>query len=211
MQSMDPRAGHSDQRLSSPAARRNREPILATLAPLLSEARTVLELASGTGEHAVHFAAALPDVRWQPSDPGESARASIAAWRAESGLDNLAEPLALDVERRPWAVDGFDALVAINLLHIAPWSVTEALLGEAGDRLPAGAPVFLYGPFLRDGVPTAPSNEAFDAELRRRDPRWGLRSLAAVSTLARARGLHLEQVVEMPANNVGVVLRRQGT
>ncbi|WP_129141152.1 DUF938 domain-containing protein [Modicisalibacter coralii] len=210
MQSMDTVSDGPERRLSSPAVARNRQPLLEVLEAALGGATRVLEVASGTGEHAAYFAAALPGLTWQPSDPSPSALASIAAWRESAGLDNLAEPLMLDVEARPWAVTDFDALVAINLLHIAPWSVTEALLGEAGRRLPEGGLLLLYGPFLRDGVPTAPSNLAFDDDLRRRDPRWGIRSLAAVNTLAGANGLSLERVVDMPANNVSVLLRRQG-
>lgn len=198
-----------DARLFSPSAARNREPILEILGAALDDASRVLELASGSGEHAIHFAAALPNLHWQPSDPDPQARASIAAWRVAAELDNLAPPVELNVLERPWDVQDFDALVAINMLHIAPWEAAEALLGEAGARLPGGGVLFLYGPFLRDGVPTAPSNAAFDADLQRRDPSWGIRSLEAIRTLARANGLALERIVEMPANNLSVVLRRR--
>lgn len=198
-----------DARLSSPSTARNRGPILEVLTTALEGASRVLEIASGSGEHAVHFAAALPKVHWQPSDPEPRARASIAAWGEAAALDNLAPPVELNVLERPWGEQDFDALVVINMLHIAPWEATEALLGEAGARLPQGGVLFLYGPFLRDGVPTAPSNIAFDADLRRRDPSWGLRSLEAIRTLARANGLSLERIVEMPANNLSVVLRRR--
>jgi len=198
-----------DARLFSPAAARNRAPIQDVLTKALEGSSRVLEIASGSGEHAVHFAAALPNVHWQPSDPEPRARASIAAWRDAAALDNLAAPLELNVLERPWAEQEFDALVAINMLHIAPWEASLALFGEAGERLPEGGVLFLYGPFLRDGVPTAPSNAAFDADLRRRDPRWGIRSLEAIRTLARANGLAIERIVEMPANNLSVVLRRR--
>ncbi|WP_136069345.1 DUF938 domain-containing protein [Modicisalibacter radicis] len=198
-----------DARLFSPSVARNREPILEVLVTALDGAKQVLEIASGSGEHAVHFAAALPEVQWRPSDPEPQARASIAAWRDAAELDNLASPVELNVLERPWTVPDFDALVAINMLHIAPWEATEALLGEAGARLPDGGALFLYAPFLRDGVPTAPSNAAFDADLRRRDPSWGIRSLEAIRTLARANGLSIERIVEMPANNLSVVLRRR--
>lgn len=199
----------SDARLSVPAVARNREPILEVLATALEGSSRVLEIASGSGEHAAHFAAALPTVHWQPSDPEPRARASIAAWRDAAALDNLAPPVELNVLERPWAAQDFDALVVINMLHIAPWEATQALLGEASIRLPEGGVLFLYGPFLRDGVPTAPSNAAFDADLRRRDLNWGIRSLEAIRTLARANGLSLERIVEMPANNLCVVLRRR--
>ncbi|MDW5377487.1 DUF938 domain-containing protein [Halomonas sp. HP20-15] len=199
----------SDARLSSAAVARNREPILEVLKTALDGSSRVLEIASGSGEHAVHFAAALPNVHWQPSDPEPRARASIAAWRDVAALDNLAGPIELNVLERPWSERDFDALVVINMLHISPWEASEALLGEAGARLPEGGVLFLYGPFQRDGVPTAPSNIAFDADLRRRDPSWGIRSLAAIRTLARANGLSIERIVEMPANNLSVVLRRR--
>lgn len=207
-----------DCRLSSPAAERNRAPILEALAPALREVLAacgrerlrVLELASGSGEHALYFAKALPWVDWQPSDPSREALASIRAWRAAEGPANLAEPVALDVESRPWPGDDADALVALNLLHISPWTVTEALMAQAAARLPVGGLLFLYGPFRRAGAHTAPSNAAFDASLRKRDPRWGIRDLEAVTARAEAEGLALSRVIEMPANNLSVVLRKRG-
>ncbi|MDI4636861.1 MULTISPECIES: DUF938 domain-containing protein [Halomonadaceae] len=207
---------YPDSRLSSPAVARNRAPILDVLAPALREAASacgsdrlrLLELASGSGEHALYFSQALPWVDWQPSDPSTEAVASVRAWRAAEGPANLAEPLTLDVTRRPWPLESIDALVAINLVHISPWAVTEALMAEAGVRLPSGGLLFLYGPYRRDGQHTAPSNEAFDASLRTRDPRWGIRDLEAVLACARSEGLALEKVVEMPANNLSVVLRK---
>ncbi|SDG43340.1 Protein of unknown function [Onishia taeanensis] len=208
---------YSDSRLSSPAVARNRAPILEVLEPALQEVLSacgadrlrVLELASGSGEHALYFSQALPWVDWQPSDPSAEAVASIRAWRTEQGTANLAEPLTLDVTRRPWPLESIDALVAINLVHISPWEVTEALMAEAGERLPPGGLLFLYGPYRRDGQHTAPSNEAFDASLRTRDSRWGIRDLEAVLACAQAEGLTLDKVVEMPANNLSVVLRKQ--
>ncbi|WP_458526952.1 DUF938 domain-containing protein [Onishia taeanensis] len=205
-----------DSRLSSPAAARNRAPILEVLAPALREVMhavggtrlRVLELASGSGEHALYMSEALPWLDWQPSDPSPDALASIAAWRAVDGAANLAEPVALDAMQRPWSVAPFDALVAINLVHISPWEVTEALMAEAALRLPPGGVLFLYGPFRREGAHTAPSNAAFDASLRSRDLHWGIRDLEAVTACAEARGLSLERVVEMPANNLSLVLRR---
>lgn len=208
---------HPDPRLSSPAVARNRAPILDVLEPALHAALSacggdrlrVLELASGSGEHALYFSRALPWLDWQPSDPSPEAIASIRAWRSAQGPANLAEPVALDATRRPWPLEEIHALVAINLAHISPWAVTEALMGEAGARLPSGGLLFLYGPFRRGGQHTAPSNEAFDASLRTRDPRWGIRNLEAVMACAQAEGLSLEKVVEMPANNLSVVLRKR--
>lgn len=197
-----------DARLSSPAAARNREPILKVLRQYLPSHGVVLELASGSGEHALHFATALPALDWQPSDPNPRARSSIAAWRDSQGPANLRSPLALDVTQRPWSVEGFDALVCINMLHISPWSAAEALLSEAGERLPVHGVLYLYGPFKRDGQHTAPSNAEFDRELRMRNPSWGIRDLAEVTALASQHGLHLDAVVDMPANNLSVVLRR---
>ncbi|QJQ94866.1 MULTISPECIES: DUF938 domain-containing protein [Halomonadaceae] len=209
MHSLDPHASDGPGRpLSSPSARRNRDPILAVLRRWLPERGRVLEIASGSGEHAVHFARALPGLEWQPSDPNVEARASIEAWRHAEALGNLAAPLELDVMQRPWPVDGFDAVVCINMLHISPWPASEALLAEAGARLPSGAILYLYGPFRRDGEHTAQSNADFDADLRLRDSRWGIRDLEAVIEAAEAQGLAVEEVVEMPANNLSVVLRR---
>ena len=200
-------ASGPDRRLSSPAAMRNREPILKVLRDWLPAQGVVLEVASGSGEHALHFATALPQLRWQPSDPSESARASIEAWRIAQGPANLLAPLALDVQQRPWPVPDFNVLVAINLLHISPWAVSEALFAEAGARLPEGGVVYLYGPFKRDAEHTAESNAAFDADLRQRNPEWGIRELEDVIALAERHALAVVAVEEMPANNLSVVLR----
>jgi hypothetical protein len=194
-------------RRSSPSAARNREPILAVLQRVLPAEGRVLEIAAGTGEHAVHFAGALPDLIWQPTDPEETSRRSIAAWQREAGLPNLLPPLELDVTR-DWPVGEVDAIVCLNMLHISPWVATEALMAGAEAHLSAGGVLFVYGPFRRLGVPTAPSNEAFDQSLRSRDPAWGLRALDAVEAEARGRGLLLREVVEMPANNLSLVFRR---
>lgn len=191
----------------APAAERNREPLLAVLRRVLPQhpGAQVLELASGTGQHALHFAGALPHLRWQPTDADADARASIAAWRAEAGLDNLLPPLFLDV-REPWPVAAADAIFCANMIHISPWTCTLALLAGAAAVLPPGSPLVLYGPYRRGGAHTAPSNAAFDASLRARDPSWGVRDLEVV--VAEARGFTLDEVVEMPANNLTVVLRR---
>lgn len=202
-------AANPTDRLQAPAAERNREPILAVLREVLPERGTVLEIASGTGQHAVHFAAALPGIDWQPSDPEPRSRRSIAAWVAQAGLPNLRAPLALDVRAEPWPVDAVDAVVCINMIHIAPWAAAVALVNGAARRLPAGGVLLLYGPYRRAGAHTAPSNAEFDAQLRARDAEWGVRDLEAVVALAEAAGLELERVVAMPANNLSVVLRRR--
>ena len=195
-------------RRSSPSAARNRDPILEVLRRVLPAEGRVLEIAAGTGEHAVHFAGALSGLTWQPTDPDADSRRSIAAWRAEVGLPNLLPPLDLDVTRE-WPEGDVDAVVCINMLHISPWTSTTALMAGVGARLSEGGVLFVYGPFRRIGVPTAPSNEAFDESLRSRNPAWGLRDLDAVEAEARGRGLILREVVEMPANNLSLVFERQ--
>ncbi|WP_321846728.1 DUF938 domain-containing protein [Paraburkholderia bannensis] len=196
-------------RLTAPAAARNAAPILDVLRTALPVRGTVLEIASGTGQHAVHFAAALPDIDWQPSDADPRARASIDAWRAHAGLANLRAPLDLDVRSEPWPIEAVDAIVCINMIHIAPWEAAIALTKGAGARIAPGGVLVLYGPYRRDGAHTAPSNEAFDADLRARDPAWGVRDLEAVDALARAEGFVCEAVVPMPANNFTVVFRKE--
>jgi SAM-dependent methyltransferase len=192
----------------APATQRNRDPILEVLRRVLPAQGLVLEVASGTGEHAAYFAAALPGVVWQPTDPDPDARLSIAAWAVEMGVSNILPPLSLDASAERWPVERADAVVAINVVHISPWAATLGLLSHAAAMLPAGNPLYLYGPYRRQGHPTAPSNEAFDASLRERNPAWGLRDLEAVVEAAAAVGLGLGEVVEMPANNLSVVLVR---
>ncbi|NIE68940.1 DUF938 domain-containing protein [Burkholderia sp. Ax-1719] len=205
----EPQNPQASLRLSAPAAARNAAPILDVLRAALPAHGTVLEIASGTGQHAVHFATALPGVDWQPSDADPRARASIAAWRAHAGLDNLREPIELDVRSEPWPIDAVAAIVCINMIHIAPWEAAIALMKGAGARIAPGGALVLYGPYRRDGAHTAPSNEAFDADLRARDPAWGVRDLEAVEALARAEGFVREAVVPMPANNFTVVFRKE--
>ncbi|MGC3874764.1 DUF938 domain-containing protein [Halomonas sp. GXIMD04776] len=197
-----------DRRLCSPAVARNRDAILAVLRDVLPARGKVLEIASGSGEHALYAARHLPTIRWQPSDPSPQALASIAAWRDAEPLDNLLEPLQLDVTVRPWPLRDFDALVCINMIHIAPWEAAQALFIEAGERLGKGGVLYLYGPFKRDGQHTAESNAVFDADLRRRDPRWGIRDLNNIEALAGEHGLSVDRIVEMPANNLSLVLRK---
>jgi hypothetical protein len=200
----------TDSRRNAPATERNRDPILAVLRTVLPTSGTVLEVASGTGEHIVHFAAALPALSWQPSDPDAQSRASIDAWVAHARLPNVAAASDLDAASDSWPVTGADAILCINMVHISPWESTEGLLAGAEKLLPPGAPLFFYGPYLRGDVPTAPSNLAFDQSLKARDSRWGLRDLDAVVARAASYRLALERVVEMPANNLSVVFRRQG-
>lgn len=190
---------------SSPASVRNREPILEVLRPRLPATGLVLEIASGSGEHAVHLARALPHLEWQPTDVDEAALASIAAWRAEAALPNLRAPLRLDVAEEPWPAElGAGSVAAIfcaNMVHISPWRASEALFAGAGRLLAEGASLFTYGPYRFDGRFTAPSNEAFDQSLRSRDPSWGVRDVADLRALGERSGLVLEETIEMPANN----------
>ena len=198
-----------DQRLSSPSALRNRGPISEVLRTVLPESGTVLEIASGSGEHITHFATLFPALSWQPSDPSADARASILEWSEAEGLPNVLPPLDLDAASEAWPVDRADAMIAINMVHISPWLATLGLLKGAGRLLPAGGALFLYGPYRRQGQPFAQSNEAFDASLRARNPAWGIRLLEDVAGAAEQAGLVMTATVEMPANNLSVVFRRQ--
>ncbi len=199
--------GSSDLRLHAPATARNRDPILAVLRQHLPGSGTVLELASGSGEHACHFAAGLPSLTWQPSDADPRAQRSIDAWSGLAGLANLRPALALDVLDEAWPTLAVDAIVCINLIHIAPARATAALLSHAAGLLSPGDPLILYGPYRRRGRPMAPGNAAFDADLRSRDPDWGLRELEQVQEAAMAAGLVPAAVHEMPAENLTVVFR----
>ncbi len=197
-----------DPRLSSPAAQRNRAPIAAILRQVLPARGSVLEIASGSGEHAVYLAEALPGLHWQPSDPSPEALRSIAAWREVAARPNLLAPLALDVTAEWPKIEELVAVCAFNLLHIAPWAAAESLFAAAGRQLPPGGLLVLYGPFRRAGTPLAESNSRFDEALRTRDPRWGIRDLTALEALAAEAGLEALQVHEMPANNLCLVWRR---
>lgn len=198
-----------DGRRFAPAAARNRGPILDVLGPLLPESGLVLEVASGTGEHVVHFARARPGLVWQPSDPSPEARESIAAWLAAEGLENVRAPLDLDAAAETWPALRIDAAVCINMLHISPWAATEGLMRGTGTCLAPGGLLYIYGPFRRADAPTAPSNEAFDADLKARDARWGLRMLEDVRAEAEANGLGFEGVADMPANNLSLIFRKR--
>jgi hypothetical protein len=196
-------------KLAAPHVARNRDHILKVLQGVLPEQGTVLEIASGSGEHAVYFAARFPGLVWQPSDPDPQARASIAAWIADSGLDNLLPPLDLDVLRPVGLPARTHAVLNMNMLHISPRAACAGLMSVSGAVLEAGAPLFLYGPFLVEGRETAPSNLGFDASLRDRDPDWGIRRLEDVAAAGETHGLALERTVDMPANNLAAIFRKR--
>ena len=193
----------------APATGRNREPIATVLSEELPAAGVVLEVASGSGEHAVHFARTFPWLAWQPSDPEPDALASILDWRAEAGLENLLPPVALDAAAADWPVARADAVLCVNMAHISPPAATEGLIRGAARLLAPGAPLVLYGPWLEDGVETAPSNVAFDRDLQARNPEWGLRSLGWLDGIAAASGFRRTRRVAMPANNLTLVYRRR--
>jgi SAM-dependent methyltransferase len=198
-----------DGRWLAPSAERNREPILAELKRVLPGAGLVLEIASGTGQHVLHFAKALPHLTWQPSDADAAFRRSVEAWIAKDVPANVRAPVDLDVLRLPWPVAHADAVLCINMIHVAPWTATQALFEGARSVLPHGGVLFLYGPYRRFGRHTAASNEAFDTQLRASNAEWGLRDLEAVVALAESAGLRPSAVIDMPANNFSVVLRRE--
>lgn len=195
-------------RAHAPAAERNAGPILEVLRTVLPAEGLVLEIASGTGQHAVRFARELPNVRFQPSDADPGALDSIVAWSTAEPSPGLLSPLCLDVQRTPWPLSHADAIVCINMIHIAPWAATEALFQGGARVLSPGAPLVLYGPFRFGGQFLAESNAVFDASLRGRDPRWGVRDVDDVTRVASAAGFVRERIVPMPANNHSVVFRR---
>ena len=199
----------TDLRLSSPAAARNRDPILAALRRVLPARGLLLEVASGSGEHALHIARALPGLTVQPTDPDPAARGSIDAWGQSAGLPNLCSALALDATAAEWPLDRADAVLCVNMVHIAPWGAALGLLRGAARLLPPGAPLVLYGPYRRGGAHTAPSNAEFDAALRAKHPDWGVRDLEAVADAASAEGLRLDSLAELPANNLLLCFRRE--
>ena len=198
----------ADGKWFTSSAERNKDPILAVLARVLPRRGVVLEIASGTGQHILHFAKALPGLAWQPSDPDPELRESIALRVKEQQLANVNRPINLDVTRLPWPLQTADAVVCINMIHVAPWSATLALLEGAKALLPTQHVLFLYGPYRRFGQHTSRSNEQFDSDLRAHDPEWGVRDLEAVSEAAASSGFVLAEVVEMPANNFSVIFKR---
>lgn len=194
----------------APATQRNREFILEVLGRVFAEPGLVLEIASGTGQHAAYFGEHLPHLRWQPSDSDPAQLKSIEAWTREQGVKNVLEPLKLDVRENPWPIARADGIVCINMIHIVPWEVTEALFVGASRILGRGSALYLYGPFFVEGAPTAPSNLDFDESLRARNPAWGVRELDEVAKVALLRGFSLDETVPMPANNLSVIFRRNG-
>jgi hypothetical protein len=192
----------------APATERNREAIVAVLRDVLPASGIVLEIASGTGEHIVHFASAFPLLSWQPSDYDAAGLASIAAWSAESGLSNILPPVQIDASAPDWSVTNADAILCINMIHIAPWEAAQGLFAAARRLLCAAAPLYLYGPYREAAVPTAESNEAFDASLKSRNPAWGLRRVEDVAALAADHGFALDRRIAMPANNLSLVFRK---
>jgi SAM-dependent methyltransferase len=190
----------------APATERNRDVIAQTLARLLPTEGLILEVASGTGEHVVHFAKMFPALTWQPSDPDPIALASINAWRADSNLPNVRPAMLLDASA-DWPIAQADAVVCINMTHISPWAATVGLLRNAARLLPPSAVLFIYGPYNQRDVPLADSNAAFDASLRQQNPEWGLRYVDDIAAEAHISGLHLDSVIDMPANNLSLIFR----
>ena len=197
-----------DGRWVAPAAERNQGPILEVLQRVLPPRGLVLEIGSGTGQHVVHFAKALSQLSWQPSDPDAENRQSIALWSRVEELGNVKPPLALDVRVRPWPIDAADAIVCINVVHVSPWAATLALFEGVREVLPREGVLFLYGPYRRGGRHTAPSNEKFDADLRAHNPEWGLRDIGELAEVADRAGFALAEIVDMPANNFSLVFRK---
>jgi hypothetical protein len=201
-------SGTSDPRLYYPHVARNREAIRDVLRRVLPRDGLVLEVASGSGEHAAYFAKELPLLTWQPTDPDAAALASIAAHRTAAGAPNLLPPLRLDVTAAHWPVGRTDALMCNNMIHISPWAATEGLIAGSERVLSAGGILYLYGPYKIDGRHTAPSNHDFDVRLRTQNPAWGIRDLTEVTELAGRHGLVLAETVAMPANNLSVIFQR---
>jgi hypothetical protein len=198
-----------DARLHAPSAGRNREPILNLLQRELPAHGLVLEVASGSGEHIVHFAGALPGLEFQPSDPDPQARASIDAWRDAAGVHNVRFAIVLDATAENWPIRSADAVLCINMIHIAPWKAAIGLVRGAAALLRANCMLYLYGPFRRGDADTAPSNVAFDRSLRAQDPEWGVRDLEAVTALAVSYGFSEPAIETMPANNLSLVFRKR--
>ena len=198
----------SDDRQYAPATLRNRDFILDVLRDVLPTTEVILEVASGSGEHVVHFARNFPSLVFQPSDPDPDARLSVAAWARATGLTNVRPPVSLDVSEQVWPIASANAIICINMVHISPWEATLGLMKGAAAILPRGSPLYLYGPYVRKGLATAPSNVAFDRNLRARNSTWGLRDLEAVAAMARSAAFSAPVITEMPANNLSVVFRR---
>jgi SAM-dependent methyltransferase len=198
----------SDHRQYAPATLRNRDFILDVLREVLPGRGVILEIASGSGEHVVHFARSLSGLVFEPSDPDPEAVQSVAAWVKDTGVTNVCAPIVLDASQSPWPIASADGIICINMVHISPWDATLGLIKGAAAILPPGAPFYLYGPYKREGFETTASNQAFDRSLRDRNPAWGLRDLEAVAAMAQSVGFSVPAVTEMPANNLSVVFRR---
>jgi hypothetical protein len=203
-------AGAAGEKRHAPATLRNRDAIVTILRGMLPPSGLVLEVASGSGEHAVHFAVSFPRLDWQPTDPDSAALSSIAAWAAEAALPNLRAPIRLDALAPDWPIASADAILCINMAHISPWDATVGLFTQAARLLEPGAPLILYGPWFCTDAPAAPSNIAFDADLRARNPAWGVRQLEQADALAARTGFHPAIVHPMPANNLTLLFRRAG-
>jgi hypothetical protein len=202
-------ASAAGTRRSAPAALRNREPIAQVLGEWLPKQGLVLEIASGSGEHAIYFAQRSAKLDWQPSDVHPDALKSIASWREEAGLANVRPPLIIDAAAPDWPIDRADAVLSINMIHISPWAAALGLLDGAARLLISGAPLIIYGPWLKEDIPTAASNLAFDADLKRRDAQWGLRRVEDFTAAAQERGFELTATRQMPANNLMLLYRRR--
>jgi hypothetical protein len=198
----------TDHRQYAPAAVRNRDFILGVLRDVLPITGVILEIASGSGEHVVHFARYFPSLVFQPSDPEPEALLSVAAWVKAAQATNVHAPIVLDASQSPWPIASADGIICINMVHISPWDATVGLITGAATTLPPGSPLYLYGPYKRKELATAPSNEAFDRNLRDRNPSWGLRDLETVAAIAQSAGFSVPTVTEMPANNLSVVFSR---
>jgi hypothetical protein len=198
----------SDDRQYAPATQRNRDFILDVLRDVLPMTGVILEIASGSGEHIVHFARNMPGLVFQPSEPDPDALVSIAAWVSATGVTNVRAPLALNASQSVWPTASADGIVCINMVHISPWEATVGLIKGAAAILPPASPLYLYGPYIREGFATAPSNQAFDRSLRDRNQRWGVRELETVAAVAQSVGFSVPSITEMPANNLSVVFRR---
>jgi Protein of unknown function (DUF938) len=198
----------TDHRQYAPATVRNRDFILDVLREVLPTTGVILEIASGSGEHVVHFARNLPSLVFQPSDPEPDALLSVAAWMKAAEVTNVRAPIVLDASQPRWPIASADGIICINMVHMSPWDATIGLITGAAATLPPGSPLYLYGPYKRKGFATAPSNEAFDRNLRDRNPIWGLRDLEAIAAIAQSAGFSIPDITEMPANNLSIVFRR---
>jgi Protein of unknown function (DUF938) len=198
----------TDHRQYAPATARNRDFILDVLRDILPTTGIILEIASGSGEHIVHLARNLPSLVFQPSDPEPDALLSVAAWMKAAEVANVRAPIVLDASRSLWPIASADGMICINMVHISPWDASVGLIRGAAAILPPGSPLYLYGPYKRKGFATALSNEAFDRNLRDRNPIWGLRDLEAIAAIAQSAGFSIPDITEMPANNLSIVFRR---